>query len=243
LNEELNKINGEVTPNHLVTLFIQMPQGVVTSFDKTTHRQVKQQTRLFAYTYYAGQFIQDLEEQDLIDKITKHLEGARLATTHAIGLHEWSLAQQLNLSELNELTRTNLTNVLEPAVLEQLGDNQLAKLDQEHIPTVITELGRQTITEIYRTLLLQVISRLWVDYLTAMEGLRVSVGLEAYAQRDPLVQYKLKAFQMFSELLTDIRKTIVTNMFQVASRAPSSIIPGSKLEQTVQNQKMQAKTR
>ncbi len=243
LNEELNKINGEVTPNHLVTLFIQMPQGVVTSFDKTTHRQVKQQTRLFAYTYYAGQFIQDLEEQDLIDKITKHLEGARLATTHAIGLHEWSLAQQLSLSELNELTRTNLANVLEPAVLEQLGDKQLAKLDQEHIPTVITELGRQTITEIYRTLLLQVISRLWVDYLTAMEGLRVSVGLEAYAQRDPLVQYKLKAFQMFSELLTDIRKTIVTNMFQVASRAPSSIIPGSKLEQTAQNQKMQAKTR
>jgi hypothetical protein len=48
---------------------------------------------------------------------------------------------------------------------------------------------------------------------------------------------------MVSELLTDIRKTIVTNMFQVASRAPSSIIPGSKLEQTAQYQKMQAKTR
>ena len=243
LKEELDKIKGDITPNHLVTLFIQLPQGVVTSFDKNTHRQVKQQTRLFAYTYYAGQFIQDLEEQDLIDKITKHLEGARLATTHAIGLHEWSLAQQLELSEMNELTRNNLTNILEPSVLEQLGDKKLAKLDQEHIPTVITELGRQTVTEIYRTLLLQVISRLWVDYLTAMEGLRVSVGLEAYAQRDPLVQYKLKAFQMFSELLTDIRKTIVSNMFQVASRAPSSIIPGSKLEQTVQNQKMQAKTK
>ena len=243
LKEDLSKIQGDVTPNHLATLFIQMPQGVLTSFDKNTHRQVKKQTRLFAYTYYAGQFIQELEETELIEKITSHLEGARLATTHVIGLNEWNVAAQMNLSEQNELTRGNLQKVLEEDVLQKIESQPLAKLDTEKQLVAINELGRQTVTEIYRTLLLQIISRLWVDYLTAMEGLRVSVGLEAYAQRDPLIQYKLQAFEMFSELLIDMRKSVVSNMFLVTRRAGSTVIPGTKMEQLMQPQKTSNKAK
>jgi preprotein translocase subunit SecA len=54
------------------------------------------------------------------------------------------------------------------------------------------------LNEVKRQLLLSAITELWVEYLTKVEGLRVSIGLEAYAQRDPLVQYKGQA----SELLT-----------------------------------------
>jgi len=58
-----------------------------------------------------------------------------------------------------------------------------------------------------------VISELWVDYLTQMEALRVSIGLEAYAQRDPLVQYKNRAFELFQTLLMNMRSGVVTRMF------------------------------
>ena len=44
-----------------------------------------------------------------------------------------------------------------------------------------------------------------MDYLTKVEALRVSIGLEAYAQRDPLVQYKGKASELFHQLLADVR--------------------------------------
>ncbi len=88
---------------------------------------------------------------------------------------------------------------------------------------MINELGRQAITEIYRQLLLQVITELWVDYLTQMEALRVSIGLEAYGQRDPLVQYKNRAFELFQTLLNDMRTGVVTRMFVFRPRDIGSV--------------------
>ena len=61
--------------------------------------------------------------------------------------------------------------------------------------------------------MLRVISELWVEYLTQMEALRVSVGLEAYAQRDPLVTYKARASELFQELIANTRRGVVTRMF------------------------------
>jgi preprotein translocase subunit SecA len=59
---------------------------------------------------------------------------------------------------------------------------------------------------------------LWVDYLTRVEALRVSIGLEAYAQRDPLVQYKARASEMFQGLLEDIRGLVVGRLFAIQRR-------------------------
>jgi preprotein translocase subunit SecA len=59
-----------------------------------------------------------------------------------------------------------------------------------------------------------------------MEALRVSIGLEAYAQRDPLVQYKTKAFEMFQDLMRDIRLSVVSRMFTFQARDPSVLQAG-----------------
>jgi preprotein translocase subunit SecA len=75
------------------------------------------------------------------------------------------------------------------------------------------ELGRRVQTEIYRQVLLGAITELWVDYLTRVEALRVSIGLEAYAQRDPLVQYKGQASEMFQNLLGEIRAAVISRIF------------------------------
>ena len=79
-------------------------------------------------------------------------------------------------------------------------------------------LGENVLNGIYRQLLLSVISELWVDYLTRVEALRVSIGLEAYAQRDPLVQYKGRASELFSQLLSDIRSGVISRMFSYRPR-------------------------
>jgi preprotein translocase subunit SecA len=75
------------------------------------------------------------------------------------------------------------------------------------------ELGHGIQTQIYRQVLLGAITELWVDYLTRVEALRVSVGLEAYAQADPLVKYKSQASEMFQNLLSDIRATVIGRIF------------------------------
>jgi preprotein translocase subunit SecA len=53
-----------------------------------------------------------------------------------------------------------------------------------------------------------------VEYLTKVEALRVSVRMEAYGQRDPLVEYKSQATTMFSGLLSDIRAGVISQMFR-----------------------------
>jgi preprotein translocase subunit SecA len=53
-----------------------------------------------------------------------------------------------------------------------------------------------------------------------MEALRTSIGLEAYGQRDPLVQYKSRAVDMFRGLLASIRAGVVSRMFRLQVSAP-----------------------
>ncbi|MBI2438866.1 MAG: preprotein translocase subunit SecA [Lentisphaerae bacterium] len=65
-----------------------------------------------------------------------------------------------------------------------------------------------------RFILLQAIDTHWQDYLRAMDYLRQSVGLRAYGQQDPLVEYKREAFTMFSSLMDTIKSEVVTRIFR-----------------------------
>jgi len=93
-------------------------------------------------------------------------------------------------------------------------------------PTEPTEtLGREVMTNINRSLMLQTIGQMWVEYLTSVEALRTSIGLEAYAQRDPLVAYKSKATDMFQELLANIRAGVVSRAMQMRPRVVQPAAP------------------
>ena len=83
---------------------------------------------------------------------------------------------------------------------------------QQHL--LSTYLGRRIMGRIERRVLLHTISRLWIDYLTDIEDLRRGIGLEAYGQRDPLVEYKRRAFELFEELGDNIRRTVVRSLFR-----------------------------
>ena len=71
------------------------------------------------------------------------------------------------------------------------------------------ELGDELMRRLERLVMLHVIDRLWVDHLTAIDDLREGIGLRAYGQRDPLVEYKAEAFRMFQDLLAAIKHDIV----------------------------------
>jgi preprotein translocase subunit SecA len=75
--------------------------------------------------------------------------------------------------------------------------------------------GPEVARQVERFVMLRTIDQKWVDYLTTMEHFREGIGLSAYAQRDPLVEYKNEALRMFNELTESIRADIVANMFRV----------------------------
>ena len=141
----------------------------------------------------------------------------------AWGRSEWGRLAAASPVDVDETTQTGLQNLLGEDRYAKIADKPLQQLQPDERDQVIDELGRQALTEVYRQLLLGVISELWVEYLTNMEALRVSIGLEAYAQRDPLVQYKSRAFEMFQELLSNMRLSVVSRMFTFQPRDLSSV--------------------
>ncbi len=68
-----------------------------------------------------------------------------------------------------------------------------------------------------RYTILSAIDRLWQEHLYGMDSLRNSIGLRAYGQRDPLIEYKAEAFKVFDELMVNIKTEICHNIFRSAS--------------------------
>lgn len=69
--------------------------------------------------------------------------------------------------------------------------------------------------QLIKAVSLQVIDNLWMNHLTAMEDLRIGIRLQAFSQKDPLVEYKNEAFGLFEKLIGGIDDGIVTRIFKV----------------------------
>ncbi len=80
---------------------------------------------------------------------------------------------------------------------------------------VETRFGEETMRKVERHVMLTIIDKLWVEHLTAMDELREGVGLQAYAQKDPLVVYKTQGYEFFQQLLANIQHDVVHTIFRV----------------------------
>jgi len=121
---------------------------------------------------------------------------------------------------------------------EERLNETVASLGESDREALVESIGRYVLNEVHRQLLLGATSELWVEYLTRIEALRVSIGLEAYAQRDPLVQYKARASEMFAQLVEDIRGLVINRVFAV-QRRPVEITPVETSEAPAQSQSTQ----
>ena len=79
----------------------------------------------------------------------------------------------------------------------------------------VEEIGADLMPMVERDVMLRTIDWQWMEYLTQMEHFREGIGLRAYGQRDPLVEYKNEAFEMFNELRERIQGSIVARIFRV----------------------------
>jgi preprotein translocase subunit SecA len=219
----LSKINGPINTNHMLGLLLMMPQGSKAAFDKKTHRRIVQRTTRLAYIYLAAHLLESKDPQAVTEDVLKHLQSAQQAIQRAWGAGEFARMAQARLPDLEPQLRQTLCTLLGEETCASLQSQPLQSLSREQVIQVIDELGKRALTEVYRQLLLGVITELWVEYLTQMEALRVSIGLEAYGQRDPLVQYKSKASELFQNLLKDMRSGVIMRMFTYRPRNLSSV--------------------
>ncbi len=77
------------------------------------------------------------------------------------------------------------------------------------------EAGSDQMRSIEKAVILQTMDMSWMNHLDEIDYLREGIGLRGYGQRDPLVEYKREAFNMFSHLMENIRSTIVSTIFRI----------------------------
>jgi preprotein translocase subunit SecA len=199
-------------------LLITISQGARTAFDQKTHRQVKQVFNRFSYVFLMAQLLDGQNAEELTETVLSHLDQAEEALIFTIGQSEY------NRLSSNALSLADFGEAAKRAFGEERLDEPAKSLDESGREVLVESIGKYVLNEVRRQLLLGATSELWVEYLTRIEALRVSIGLEAYAQRDPLVQYKTKASEMFAQLLEDIQGLVVSRAFSL-QRRPVEITP------------------
>ncbi|MGQ9571174.1 MAG: preprotein translocase subunit SecA [Thermodesulfovibrionales bacterium] len=85
------------------------------------------------------------------------------------------------------------------------------------------EIGSDMLRYIEKILFLQVVDTQWKDHLLAMDHLKEGIGLRGYGQRDPLVEYKKEAFEMFSDMTARISTEILSRLFKIQVQKQEAI--------------------
>jgi preprotein translocase subunit SecA len=114
------------------------------------------------------------------------------------------LLQDMEPQHLEDMTVAEMKTFLHEEVRKAY-DIKEAQIDQ-----IQPGLMRQA----ERFFILQQIDSLWREHLQSMDALRESIGLRGYGQKDPLIEYKQEGYEMFLEMMIDIRRNVVYSLFQ-----------------------------
>ena len=89
----------------------------------------------------------------------------------------------------------------------------------------------ETIREIERVVLLKVIDRKWMDHIDDMDQLKHGIGLQAYGQKDPVVQYKMMGYDMFDEMTRAITEDTVRLLMHIQVEDYMQLVPADLKEE------------
>ena len=100
-----------------------------------------------------------------------------------------------------------------------------------------TEFGSEDLRELERVVMLKVVDQKWMDHIDNMDELKNGINLRAYGQKDPVVQYRMEGFDMFEEMISDIKVDVVKILLNIHKsgeirRKEVAEITGAGLEDT-----------
>jgi preprotein translocase subunit SecA len=116
---------------------------------------------------------------------------------------------------------------LEPEEFEQLGKDgikqRIMEASKEFYNRKEEMISSEMMARLERYAMLSVIDQKWKEHLREMDDLKEGIGLRAYGQKDPLVEYKAEAFKLFVSLLEDVRNDVVSFAFKFFPHAPDEV--------------------
>ncbi len=162
-----------------------------------------------------------VQGEDLKDRIMEMMSEV-VTETLDIYANEKTFQEEWDLRGLADgLNQTfALRRPVKPADLEKMARPEL----DEFVMNLIIksyeareeEIGPERMRVLEKLVMLRIIDWKWIDHLQAMDNLREGIGLRAYGQKDPLLEYQIESWQMFEDLKANIRDDVVAWMSRVA---------------------------
>ncbi|MBZ0178685.1 MAG: preprotein translocase subunit SecA [Melioribacteraceae bacterium] len=216
--------DGEAIEHPMVTKSVERAQK------KVEENNFAIRKRLLEYDDVMNQ-----QREVIYTKRKKALEGERLKDEVLELLEEYIevlLDQFFDNAEgeafREELQQRLLVNVdIKPESFEQLGREGMKDLILNAAIDFYNKkekmLGAELMARLERYAVLSVIDEKWKEHLREMDDLKEGIGLRAYGQKDPLLEYKSEAFKLFMRLLENLRNDIVSFCFKFFPQAPDEV--------------------
>ncbi len=123
---------------------------------------------------------------------------------------EGLLQETKTIFGITKLESLNSKNINEQKVIEELKEKALEKYENK-----ANEVGKNELPELERVVMLKVVDQKWMDHIDAMDELKDGIGLRAYGQKDPVVQYRIEGFDMFDEMVNSIKEDVVKILLNI----------------------------
>ena len=148
-------------------------------------------------------------------------ESFRAATGHLAG----SVFSQEQLRDFQEKAPSLSADALAQEMLDTARDNYARReqeIDEQMAP-LMGASGKSAMRELERVILLRVVDEYWMDQIDAMTELRQGIGLRAYGQSDPVVEYKREGYDMFEQMISAIQEETLRRLFTVRLKTNEEI--------------------
>ncbi len=158
-----------------------------------------------------------LDGENLKSSIVKMIDSTaeNIVLAHSID-NEVEIEESLIL-ELNNVL--GITNQIELKQDEKINAQELIEKVQEAAHNIYEEkekmIGSDELREIERVIMLKTVDEKWMDHIDAMDELKNGIGLRAYGQKDPVVQYRIEGFEMFDAMIDDIKTQVATILLHI----------------------------
>ena len=158
---------------------------------------------------------QVLDGENIHDSILHMIESVaeELVLIHASdsGFNKEGLLQETKtIFKVLELNSLNSKNINEQEIIQELKEKAFKNYDEK-----AEEIGEEQLSELERVVMLKVVDQKWMDHIDAMDELKDGIGLRAYGQKDPVVQYRIEGFDMFDEMVNSIKRDVVKILLNI----------------------------
>ena len=183
-----------------------------------------------------------LDGENLKDSILKMIDSSIENLVYAYtsdieNINKEALLQDINISlGIENVESLNKDKIEVEEIISELKDKAINIYEAKE-----AEFGEEDIRELERVVMLKVVDQKWMDHIDNMDELKNGIGLRAYGQKDPVVQYRIEGFDMFDEMVEDIKNEVTKIMLHIqkkeagTTRSSSAEITDASLEDTAIN--------